>query len=558
MLAAAEAAPARGAGLGNPAGALHRRALRPDPPGLPEQARAQPALHPRDRRAGAGGARQHLLPVRQREERACAAGGPGFRAHAGDLGAERHPADEGAVRRADLRGPDQGRAGGPRVPDRRAGAVAHGPQSAAAREAQNGLERDSAAGPAKSGRHRRPENRRVPAALAAGRLRPAHPVRDQDHRASGPSQRGVAGVPRHRAQERHVHVPGHRPEVRPATVGDRDRARQGGADRAQHDADRQRARQPARRRLRQLLQHGHALLQGDPAGAAHLAPERRSAARLPDRLDRRRVRAAVHRGLHPHRDRARDAQSLPAVERGDHLRGHVAGRIARRRPQVPRRARRPYAAAGLFGGLRRPGPAVRAGVGRHQDHLRLRHHHRVPGAGGPVRELPRPAGDPDLGAAVDRRRARVHRHRHRRGEPEHLHPGGSGDADGPDQQARHPHRRGGEPRAGDRQEQAGRGGGGGRGALPPDPHDHRGDGARRAAPGVRDRRRRRLALRHRAGDLDRARHRHPVHPVRGAGRVHAARRRAFGRRRGGTGGTGRARPPGRRGGPRAGGRRAWG
>ena len=57
--------------------------------------------------------------------------------------------------------------------------------------------------------------------------------------------------------------------------------------------------------------------------------------------------------------------------------------------------------------------------------------------------------------------------------------------------------------------------------------DHRGDGARRRAPGFCARRGRRFALRHRTGHLDGSRDRHPLYPVRGARRVHAHRRDAL-------------------------------
>ena len=69
-----------------------------------------------------------------------------------------------------------------------------------------------------------------------------------------------------------------------------------------------------------------------------------------------------------------------------------------------------------------------------------------------------------------------------------------------------------------------RGGGEGRRHPPaPDPDDHRGDGARRAAADHRQRRRRDQPLRHGAGDRHRDRDRHAVHAVRGAGDVPAAR-----------------------------------
>ena len=82
-----------------------------------------------------------------------------------------------------------------------------------------------------------------------------------------------------------------------------------------------------------------------------------------------------------------------------------------------------------------------------------------------VRKLPRSAGDPRLGAIVPHRgadlyhaRRRQQRHGPGRHEPQHLHPGGPGNADGPDQQARHPDRRVRERNPAPGQDQAGGGG----------------------------------------------------------------------------------------------------
>jgi hypothetical protein len=128
----------------------------------------------------------------------------------------------------------------------------------------------------------------------------------------------------------------------------------------------------------------------------------------------------------------------------------------------------------------------RPGIRRLHRHVRLRAHHRVPGAGRLVRELPRSAGHSHVGADVDRRRADLHRHRREGGALNIYTQVGSGDADGADQQARHPDREfanelqqgRARPSASDRE--------GGRHPAAPDPDDDRGHGARRRAAGHRD------------------------------------------------------------------------
>ena len=88
---------------------------------------------------------------------------------------------------------------------------------------------------------------------------------------------------------------------------------------------------------------------------------------------------------------------------------------------------------------------------------------------------------------------------------QHLHPGRAGHPDGPDQQARHPDRRGRQRAAAGRQVQARGHRGGGRHPPAAHPDDHGGDGAGRRAADRSHRRRRAVALQHGPGDRQRPR-----------------------------------------------------
>ena len=113
---------------------------------------------------------------------------------------------------------------------------------------------------------------------------------------------------------------------------------------------------------------------------------------------------------HQHQDDAGIAQPLPAAQQRDHP-GRGDARASRRatRSNYLQGSRGAHAAAGLLGRLRRPVAPVRAGIERLRRDLRLRADHHLPVAGGAVRELPRSADHPGLGADVDRRRADLHR-----------------------------------------------------------------------------------------------------------------------------------------------------
>ena len=167
---------------------------------------------------------------------------------------------------------------------------------------------------------------------------------------------------------------------------------------------------------------------------------------------------------------------------------------------------------------------LRAGKQRFCRHLWLGPDHHLPRAGRAVRELPRPAGHPCLHPDVDRRRPGVHQPRVGRRHAEHLHRGRAGHADGPDQQARHPDRRG--RQRGPTRRQIETGGDHLRRRHPPPPHpdDDGGDGAGRRAADHRVRRWRGVAVQHGAGHCQRLVDRNGVYPVRAAGGLSAYRR----------------------------------
>jgi multidrug efflux pump len=144
----------------------------------------------------------------------------------------------------------------------------------------------------------------------------------------------------------------------------------------------------------------------------------------------------------------------------------------------------------------------------------------LPGAGGAVRELPRPVHHHADGAAVDGRRpaGALADRRH----AQRLQPDRAGDAGRPDHQARHPDRRIRQPAAG---KGAGTEGGGDRVGHPApaaDPDDHRRHGARRRAAGAGRRGGGGVAPADRLGHCRRPAARHLLHAVRGAHRLYVA------------------------------------
>ena len=155
------------------------------------------------------------------------------------------------------------------------------------------------------------------------------------------------------------------------------------------------------------------------------------------RTARRHAGAALDHRDRFDQNRAGIAQSFSAAQQRDHPGRRHAGRRPGRRAGVFAGSRGAHAAARLFGRLRRPEPAIRAGDQRLRRDVRLCADHHLPGAGRFVRKLPRSGDHSGVGADVDCRRADLRQHRRRRRVAQHLHRGRPGHADGPDQQARH-------------------------------------------------------------------------------------------------------------------------
>ena len=243
--------------------------------------------------------------------------------------------------------------------------------------------------------------------------------------------------------ERHVHLPRHRSEDRPAA----DRRWRSTATRRRSSACKMSDVGSA---LGAMLGGGYVNYFSLDGRSYKVIPQVQQRFRLnADQLLNYYIRtangasgAAVHRRAHHHHDGAAVAQPFPAAQlRDDPGRGRarrVAGDALCSSCRTSRRATLPPGYTVDYGGLSRQYVQESSGFAAH---LRLRADHHLPGAGGAVRELPRSADHPGLGADVDRRRADLHQPRARRRQPQHLHRGRPGHADGPDQQARHPDRR---------------------------------------------------------------------------------------------------------------------
>ena len=174
---------------------------------------------------------------------------------------------------------------------------------------------------------------------------------------------------------------------------------------------------------------------------------------------------------------------------------------------------------------------VRAGGQRARLRVRVRADRHLSGAGRPVRELSRSVDYSHRAAdgAVRRASAAQHRRVLRLRQHQHLFPDRPGHADRPHLQARHPDGRFRQPPAGDARLHAPRSDrGSGGGQASPDPDDDRGDGRRHGSAHPRLRRRRAIALHHRAHHLRRHGDRHAVHPLRHARGLHVPRPRPRG------------------------------
>ncbi len=245
-------------------------ALRSAAPLVSAQTRAEPALHAGHRHLRRARSGEHCAPVSQRQERAGAAGGPGLRRRATHLRAGCHAAAKSPLRRRGIQDLQE-RAGHAKRSSRSTPRV--NPSTAwcwvrylnAAARPRSSSPCSKNWDPSRVRRSRCFNFPRCPALRACRCNSPSRPPKPALRLNEVSSEFLAAG-----AEERHVHVHRHGPEVRPAAVGDRNRPRQGGAARPHHESGRLLARKPAGRRLRQLLQHADALLQGDSAGRAGL------------------------------------------------------------------------------------------------------------------------------------------------------------------------------------------------------------------------------------------------------------------------------------------------
>ena len=236
--------------------------------------RTAPARQP-EQLAGDSGvrldrARQHLLPVHQRQDRAGADRRSRRHHHAIHCRAELDAAAAAALFAAglqDLRRPSGDRA---RLSARRARPVdrRHGVQAVGPARQDHQRAAAGAATGAEQGRRR--ARRRLPAAGAAGQFRPARSVRDRHHRSVRAPERRCATISAAGAGERNVHLSRLRSENRQSAIRHHHRSRQDRAARLEDERRRRLARRHARRRLCQLFQHQRPLIQGDPAGAAAL------------------------------------------------------------------------------------------------------------------------------------------------------------------------------------------------------------------------------------------------------------------------------------------------
>ena len=225
----------------------------------------------------------------------------------------------------------------------------------------------------------------------------AHAVRQVHRRPELDVVRNAAGP----------HHGGPRPRGRARRAGQRDRGHAGRARRRRHDLQ-VRPRQPQLRRRQPGARRRTA---STPSGWASITSAPRTATMVPISA---LVQIETERGARRHR-------AVQPAELRDALGAAAAGRDDERGPEDAALDRRAGDAAGLLRGLRRPVAAGGAGGQLHRHGVRARRHRHLPGAGGAVRELPRPVHHHDVGAALDVRRHRLPQSR--AGDAEHLHGG---------------------------------------------------------------------------------------------------------------------------------------
>ena len=142
-----------------------------------------------------------------------------------------------------------------------------------------------------------------------------------------------------------------------------------------------------------------------------------------------------------HGGRAGIAQPLPAAQFGHDLGGARRRASPSARPWIRLKSlAEDMLPQGYSIDYARPVAPVCTGIQRASRDVLLRADHHLPVAGGAVRELPRSVHRPHQRADVDLRRHDLHQPGSWRCQPEHLYRGGTGDADRPHQQARHPDR----------------------------------------------------------------------------------------------------------------------
>ena len=174
------------------------------------------------------------------------------------------------------------------------------------------------------------------AAGAAGRRRLSRWTRDRLAGRAAAARRDRRTARAEGVRQRHVHLRRRRSEVRPAAGRGRLRSRQAAVAGRGFEPGGARPVDPARRRLRQPLQHPGAQLQGDSADRARRTPDAGpTVADLHHRVGRQ-ARAAVDvREPEDHRAAAR-AEEVPAAQCRSRAGRHSAARAARHRARVPR------------------------------------------------------------------------------------------------------------------------------------------------------------------------------------------------------------------------------